>query len=155
MPKVWAVSLTQPLTHTDSPHWQNSLPYWFNLLHLLPSPPVPILLKLKYTSITCCQICHYFTQQCCGCIWISSILFQLPGCILPAGRNAAWELVSAVATPPPSSPPPPPLAFMDYWWNSLVQFGCLIDKARMKKKKEKNINTKISTLCIQCLFFLA
>lgn len=139
MPKVWAVSLTHPLTHTDSPHGQNSLPYWFNLL---PPQPVSILLKLKCTSITCCQTCHDLPQRCCGCIWISRIQFQLPGCVLPAGRSAAWEPVSAAAMPPPS---PPPLAFLDYWWNSLVQFGCLIDKARMKKKgkkyKYKNLNT--------------
>lgn len=46
------------LTRTDWTHWQNSLPCWFHLL-----PPVPILLKLKCCSTTCCQSCYSCSQD--------------------------------------------------------------------------------------------
>lgn len=139
--------------------WQNSLPRWF---HLLPPHTDPVRIQM-------CQ--HHFLPDLSpphtAMLWLPpGCVFGLGGVLHPAapapwvwfwaglcfwaGRSCMRASVLLQCRHLSSAS-----AFMDYWWNSLVQFGCLIDKARMKKKKEKNINTKLSTLCIQCLFFLA
>lgn len=111
--------------------WQNSLPHWFNLL-----PPPPTLSGSGCGSITSCQGCQHSPGRCCGCLWLGTVPGQLPGCVFGQGAALHESLCCCDAAPLL------PSAFMDYWWNSLVQFGCLIDKARMEKKKGKKYKYK-------------
>lgn len=112
-------------------HHMNKIHSRIDLISFHPPPqPVSILLKLKFPSITCCQTCHSDAAAASGSAGSHSSsldAFCRQGEVLHESQSLLLR----------SAPISSPSAFLDYWWNSLVQFGCLIDKARTKKKKKK------------------